>query len=95
MNQILEKHKMNTQLTKHELVNEDTVFVGTAAEIVIDMREQAYFGRGTSAEFYLDQLVIFINKSAGETIKLSGSTYEEKAESFIQEIQRIGYFKEA
>jgi len=86
---------MNTQVTKHELVNEDTVFVGTAAEIILDMREQAYFERGTQPEFYLDLLVIFINKSAGETIKLSGETHEEKAESFIQEILRIGYFKEA
>jgi len=86
---------MNAQVIKHELVNEDTVFVGTAAEILLDMREQAYFERGTQPEFYLDQLVIFINKSTDETIKLSGETYEEKAESFIQEILRIGYFKEA
>ena len=86
---------MNAQVIKHELVNEDTVFVGTAAEIILDMREQAYFERGTQPEFYLDQLVIFINKSSDETIKLSGETYEEKAESFIQEILRIGYFKEA
>jgi len=86
---------MNTQVTKHEIVNEDTVFVGTAAEIILDMREQAYFERGTQPEFYLDQLVIFINKSSDETILLIGMTYEEKAESFIQEILRIGYFKEA
>jgi len=86
---------MNAHVIKHELVNEDTVFVGTAAEIILDMREQAYFERGTQPEFYLDQLVIFINKSTDETIKLSGETYEEKAESFIQEILRIGYFKEA
>jgi len=86
---------MNTQVTKHELVNEDTVFVGTASEIILDMREQAYFERGTQLEFYLDQLVVFINTSAGETITLVGSTFEEKAESFIQEILRIGYFKEA
>jgi hypothetical protein len=86
---------MNAQVTKHELVNEDTVFVGTAAEIILDMREQAYFERGAHVEFYLDQLVIFINKSADETITLSGATFEAKAESFIQEILRIGYFKEA
>jgi len=59
------------------------------------MREQAYFERGTQPEFYLDQLVVFINTSAGETITLAGTTFEEKAESFIQEILRIGYFKEA
>ena len=37
---------MNTQeATKHEIVNEDTVFVGTAVEIVGQIREQAYFER--------------------------------------------------
>jgi hypothetical protein len=87
---------MNTQeATKHEIVNDDTVFVGTAVEIVLDMREQAYFERGTPAEFYLDQLVNFIKMFANETITLSGKTFEEKAESFIQELLRIEYFKEA
>ena len=81
--------------TKHEIVNEDTVFVGTATEIVLEMRAQAYFERGTPAEFYLDQLVHFIKMFAGETITISGATFEEKAESFIQELLRIGYFKEA
>ena len=81
--------------TKHEIVNDDTVFVGTAAEIVLEMREQAYFERGTPAEFYLDQLVVFIKMFAHETITLSGETFDEKAESFIQELLRIGYFKEA
>ena len=81
--------------TKHEIVNDDTVFVGTAAEIVLDMREQAYFERGTPAEFYLDQLVNFIKMFAHETISISGETFDEKAESFIHELLRIGYFKEA
>ena len=87
---------MNTsEPIKHEIVNEDTVFVGTAAEIVLEMRQQAYFERGTTVEFYLDQLVNFIKMFSGETITLSGETFEEKAESFIQELIRIGYFKEA
>ena len=87
---------MKTQeATKHEIVNDDTVFVGTAVEIVLQMREQAYFERGIPMEFYLDQLVNFIKMFAHETITLSGKTLEEKAESFIQELLRIGYFKEA
>ena len=86
---------MNTQEpTKHEIVNDDTVFVGTSAEIVLEMRQQAYFERGTPPEFYLDQLVVFIKLFASETITLSGKTFEEKAESFVQELLRIGYFKE-
>ena len=80
---------------KHEIVNEDTVFVGTATEIVLDMRQQAYFERGAPEELYLDQLVNFIRIFAGEIITLSGSNFETKAESFIQELLKIGYFKEA
>ena len=80
---------------KHEIVNEDTVFVGTAAEIVLEMRQQAYFERGAPEELYLDQLVNFIRILAGETITLSGNTFKDKAESFIQELLKIGYFKEA
>jgi len=80
---------------KHEIVNDDTVFVGTAIEIILEMREQAYFERGTSPEFYLEHLVNFINSSSGETMTLIGETYDEKAENFIQELLRIGFFKEA
>ncbi len=87
---------MNTQeTTKHEIVNDDTVFVGTAVEIVGQIREQAYFERGAPMEFYLDQLVNFIKMFAGEIITLSGDTPDEKAESFVHELLRIGYFKEA
>ena len=46
-------------------------------------------------EFYLDQLVNFIKVFAGVSITISGDTPEEKAESFIQELLRIGWFKEA
>ena len=80
---------------KHEIVNEDTVFVGTASEIVLEMRQQAYFERGIPEELYLDQLVNAIKKFSGRTITLSGSNFEDKAESFIQELLKIGYFKEA
>ncbi len=84
---------------KHEIVNDDTVFVGTAAEIVLEMRQQAYFERGIPEEHYLEQLVNCINRCieifAGETITLSGNSFEDKAESFIQELLKIGYFKEA
>ena len=80
---------------KHEIVNEDTVFVGTASEIVLEMRQQAYFERGAPEELYLEQLVSFIKIFAGETITLSGNSFETKAESFIQELLKIGYFKEA
>lgn len=84
-----------TQTTKHELVNEDTVFAGSAVEIVQLMREQAYFERGVPLEDYLERLPGFISEFAGQTIRLSGETFTERAESFIQELLRVGYFKEA
>ena len=80
---------------KHEIVNEDTVFVGTALEILEQMRRQAYFERGIPLETYLERLPGFISEFAGETISLSGETFTERAESFIRELVRIGYFKEA
>ena len=83
------------EATKHEIVNDDTVFVGTAVEIVLQMREQTYFERGVPMEFYLDQLVNIIKLFGDEVVTLTGETIEEKAESFIQELLRIGYFKEA
>ncbi len=84
-----------TQTTKHELVNEDTVFAGSAVEIVQLMREQAYFERGVPLEDYLEQLACFIRSCSGADITLSGEDFETRAESFIQELLRVGYFKEA
>jgi len=81
--------------TKHEIVNEDTVFVGAASEIVEQMRDQAYFERGIQLEAYLEQLPGFIHAFSGDTIKLAGDSFEDRSESFIQELIRIGYFKEA
>ena len=81
--------------TKHEIVNEDTVFVGNAVEIVRQMRDQAYFERGIPLEDYLEHLTRFIQGCADVSITLSGEDFEERAESFIQELIRIGYFKEA
>ena len=87
---------MKTQeATKHEIVNDDTVFVGTAVEIVLQMREQAYFERGIPLETYLEQLPGFIHVFSGDTITLAGDSFEDRTESFIQELLRIGYFKEA
>ena len=81
--------------TKHEIVNEDTVFVGTALEILEQMRNQAYFERGIPLETYLEQLPGFIHVFSGDTITLAGEDFETRVESFIQELIRIGYFKEA
>ena len=85
----------NPEQIKHEIVNEDTVFVGTAVEILEQMRRQAYFERGIPLETYLERLPGFISEFAGETIRLSGETFTERAESFIRELVRTGCFKEA
>ena len=80
---------------KHEIVNEDTVFVGTAIEILEQMRRQAYFERGIPLDVYLERLPGFISEFANETISIAGDSFKERAESFIRELIRIGYFKEA
>ena len=87
---------MNTpEPTKHELVNEDTVFAGTAVEIVEQMREQAYFERGLPLENYLSHLTDLILQTAGVEIVLKGESFEERAEAFVEGLVDLGYFKEA
>lgn len=85
----------HTQLIKHELVNNDTVFTGTALEVVRQMRDQAYFERGIDLDIYLRNLIDLILQIAGVEIALEGETLEERVESFIQGLIASGYFKEA
>ena len=84
-----------TEPTKHELLNDDTVFVGSATEIIEQMREQAYFERGISLDSYLSHLIDLILQIAGVEISLEGETLEERAESFVKGLIAAGYFKEA
>ena len=84
-----------TKPTKHELLNDDTVFVGSATEIIEQMREQAYFERGISLDSYLSHLIDLILQIAGVEISLEGETLEERAESFVKGLIAAGYFKEA
>jgi len=80
---------------KHELVNTDTVFAGTAVEIIQQMRDQAYFERGVPLENYLTHLVALIQSRAGVEITLTRVDFKERAEQFVAELICIGYFKEA
>ena len=82
-------------MIKHELVNKDTVFTGSALEIVEEMRRQAYFERGIDLNIYLGHLVELILRLAGVEITLEGESLEERAESFIEGLVASGYFKEA
>jgi hypothetical protein len=79
---------------KHELINSDTYFVGTAVEIIEQMRVQSYFERGASLDDYIDNLVCLINRVGKTDHQLPGKTLEEKAECFI-ELMKLEYFKEA
>ena len=81
--------------TKHELLNEDTVFLGTAVEILEQMRDQAYFERGLPLEGYLSNLTDLILQTAGVEIDLSGESFPERAEAFVGKLVDLGYFKEA
>jgi len=82
-------------MIKHELVNQDTVFTGSALDIVVEMRRQAYFERGVEIDTYLGHLTDLILQIAGVEITLEGETLEERAESFVNGLIGSGYFKEA
>jgi len=78
-----------------EIVNDDTVFIGEAVEIVEQMRKQAYFERGIPLLDYLNRLPEFIKAFSGNEIIITGETLEDRADSFIKELVKAGYFKEA
>lgn len=84
-----------TDIIKHELVNDDSAFAGTALEIVRQMRDQAYFERGVDLGVYLGHLTDLLLQVAGVKITLDGETLEERAESFVKGLVATGYFKEA
>ena len=88
-------------MIKHELVNDNAVFVGSATDIVEQMRMQGYFERSLPFRQYLRQLVDTIEIAGGpnlckgvfkESEKLSD---EELAERFVRELINNGLFKEA
>jgi peptide/nickel transport system permease protein len=68
----------DTTKTKHELVNQDTLFAGTAVEIVQQMRDQAYFERGVDLAVYLGHLTDLILQIAGVEITLEGETIQHR-----------------
>jgi len=80
---------------KHELVNQDTVFIGTALEIVTQLRDQAYFEKGLPLGSYLDALVHILEENVGVTIRLPEGDFEVRAEAFIQAMVKGGLFHEA
>ena len=86
---------------KHELVNDNAVFVGTAVDIVEQMRTQTYFERSLPLRDYLWSVLRVIETAGGpnmynavfhDTEKLSD---EALAERFIAELVKQGLFKEA
>ena len=78
-----------------ELICDNACFYGeTAAEAVEDIRKSAYFEQGVPLETYIEHLVTLINTRPGFDIKISGETAEERAESLINELCRMGIFKQ-
>ena len=78
-----------------ELISDNACFYGeTAAEAVEDIRKSAYFELGVPLETYIDHLATLINTRPGFDIKITGKMAEEKAESLIKELCRIGIFKQ-
>ena len=79
-----------------ELISDNACFYGeTAADAVEDIRKSAYFEQGVSVEIYIDHLARLINTRPGFVIEINGDNIEEKAESLIKELCRIGIFKQA
>jgi len=78
-----------------EIISDNACFYGeTAVEAVEDIRNAAYFERGVPLETYIEHLVTLINTRPGFDIKISGETAEERAESLITELCRMGIFKQ-
>lgn len=82
-------------MIKHEIVNQDTVFTGSAVEILETMRSQAYFERGIDLGIYLNHLTDLILQTSGVEIAIEGETIEERAEVFVRALIDSGFFKEA
>lgn len=87
-------------VTKHELVNENAVFVGTAVEIVNQIRTQMYFERALSFREYLRQIVNIIEAVGGQNLykqvfhDSDSISDEDLAERFVQTLIAKGMFKE-
>ena len=87
-------------VTKHELVNENAVFVGSAVEIVDQIRTQMYFERALSFRDYLRQLVNIIESVGGQNLykpvfhESESISDEDLAERFVQALIANGMFKE-
>ena len=88
-------------VTKHELVNENAVFVGSAVEIVEQIRTQLYFERALSFRGYLRQVVNIIEAIGGQNLykpvfhESDSISDDELAERFVQVLISNGIFKEA
>ena len=77
-----------------ELISDNACFYGNSfTEAVEDIRKSAYFERGVPLEVYINHLVQLINTRSGYDIQVKGETVEEKAESLIKELCRVGIFK--
>ncbi len=88
-------------VTKHELVNDNAVFVGSAAEIVEQLRTQAYFERSLPFREYICQLANVVEQlTSAQIVK---PLFEQSdmlddnqlAEHFVQHLIANGMFKEA
>ncbi len=71
------------------------VFRGTAAEIVKAMQTGAFFDRDLPLTAYLDKLPAQIRRLANVDVTLAGATVDERAESLIRELLRVGLAIEA
>jgi hypothetical protein len=70
-------------------------FSGTALDIVTAMKDNSFFAQDQTVDDYLNNMPRQVDRLTGQAIRVTGSTLEERAESFIAEIIRVGLAEEA
>jgi hypothetical protein len=75
---------------KYELDISGDRYAGAPLQIVKAMQDKAFFDQALPLETYLDSLPEQLKKFQNVDITIAGSTLEERAESFIAELLRVG-----
>jgi hypothetical protein len=58
------------------------------------MKDNSFFAQDETVDEYLNNMPRQVDHLTGKAIRVTGSTLEERAESFIAEILRVGLAEE-
>ena len=76
-------------------MNDGRVFQGTALQIVRAMQDVAFGVDAFTVTEYVDWVVKNAGGIEGEELEITGATDEEKAESLVRELLRVGLAQRA